>query len=130
MKWIYDDGGRSRYFKGFAGDCAIRAVAIASGEDYKKVYNEFKDLNDGKSCRDGTPPKVTKKYMKLHGWKWQATMGIGTGCRVHLKADELPGGVIIARVTGHIVCVKDGVIYDTHDCSRRETRCVYGYWYK
>jgi hypothetical protein len=22
----------------------------------------------------------------------------------------------------------DGVIHDTHDCSRRGKRCVYGYW--
>jgi hypothetical protein len=22
----------------------------------------------------------------------------------------------------------DGIIYDTHDCSRRGKRCVYGYW--
>lgn len=131
MKWVYDDGGRSQYFKADnVGDCAIRAIAIASGEDYKEIYKELKALNKGKSCRDGTPPNVTKKYMKLHGWKWQATMGIGTGCKVHLRPEELPMGTLVVRVTGHIVCVKDGVIYDTHDCSRHGTRCVYGYWYK
>jgi hypothetical protein len=26
--------------------------------------------------------------------------------------------------------VIDGVIHDTHDCSRGGTRCVYGYWRK
>jgi len=24
--------------------------------------------------------------------------------------------------------VIDGVLHDTHDCSRDGTRCVYGYW--
>ena len=56
-------------------------------------------------------------------------MGIGTGCQVHLRKEELPGGTIICKLSGHIVCVKNGTIYDTHDCSRNGTRCVYGYWY-
>jgi hypothetical protein len=56
-------------------------------------------------------------------------MAIGSGCKVHLKADELPKGTIIANVSGHFVCVIDGVIQDTYDCSRGGTRCVYGYYY-
>lgn len=30
----------------------------------------------------------------------------------------------------HLTCVKDRVLYDTYDCSRDGTRCVYGYWSK
>jgi hypothetical protein len=62
------------------------------------------------------------------GWKWTATMGIGTGCTVHLRADELPSGRIIATVSGHLVAVVDGVVHDTHDPTRDGTRCVYGYY--
>ena len=57
-------------------------------------------------------------------------MGIGTGCKVHLKKEELPTGKIIARVSRHICAVIDGVINDTYDCSREGTRCVYGYYRK
>jgi hypothetical protein len=57
-------------------------------------------------------------------------MGIGTGCTVHLKADELPAGRIIVRLSGHYAAVIDGVLHDTSDCSRDGTRCVYGYWVK
>jgi hypothetical protein len=58
------------------------------------------------------------------------TMQIGSGCRVHLRADELPAGRIICQVSRHLCAVIDGVVYDTHDPTRDGTRCVYGYWHK
>lgn len=135
MEFVYDDGGRSKYFKAErVGDCVTRAIAIATGKDYKEVYNELNKLS--KECkskgtsRNGHDKKVVKKYMEKIGWKWTPLMKIGTGCKVHLKEDELPGGVIICSLSKHIVCIKDGVIHDTYDCSRDETRCVYGYWKK
>lgn len=127
--WVYNDGGRSKYFKASnVGDCAVRAIAIATGKEYIEVYGALKKLNKGKSCRNGTPKNVDKKYLQLLGWKWHATMGIGTGCTVHLNEKELPKGVLVVSVSGHLVCMKDGIIHDTYDCSRNGTRCVYGYW--
>ena len=36
MKWIYNDGGRSLYYKAQnVRDCVCRAIAIANDEDYK-----------------------------------------------------------------------------------------------
>jgi hypothetical protein len=64
------------------------------------------------------------------GWKWVPCMTIGSGCKVHLKASELPNGRIICRVSKHLTCVINGVLYDTWDCSKNETKCVYGYWIK
>jgi hypothetical protein len=66
--------------------------------------------------------------MKQLGWMWTPTMQIGSGCTVHLRADELPPGRLVVSVSKHLTAVIDGVIHDTHDCSRRGTRCVYGYW--
>ena len=131
MKWIYDDGGRSKYFQANdVGDCAVRAIAIATGKDYLEVYNGLKELNNGKSCRNGTPKKVDKEYLRRLGWRWTPTMKIGSGCNVHLDENELPMGTLVVQVSKHLVCVKDGVIYDTYDCSRGGSRCVYGYWTK
>ena len=42
MKYIYNDGGRSKYFKGKANDCVCRAISIASNRDYKEVYDSLK----------------------------------------------------------------------------------------
>jgi hypothetical protein len=131
MKFVYDDGGRSKYFKASnVSDCAIRAISIATQKDYKEVYNALKELNGGQSCRDGTPKKVDKKYMMSLGWKWTPCMTIGSGCKVHLAEEELPKGRLVVSVSGHLVAVIDGVIHDTYDCSREGSRCVYGYWTK
>ena len=140
MKFNYNDGGRSKYFKGKANDCVCRAVAIASGKDYKEIYDRINELakkeritknrKTRSSARDGVYKVTSSKLLKELGFKFVATMGIGTGCKVHLKADELPKGTIICKVSTHLVAVIDGVINDTYDCSRDETRCVYGYWIK
>lgn len=136
--WEYNDGGREEAgYKGYAGDCTVRAICIAAELPYQKVYDELFELNHknnkrGKpSPRDGgTSRKTTKEYMKNLGWSWKPTMGIGTGCRVHLKKSELPSGRIMCSVSRHLVAVVDGVVQDTFDCTRDGTRCVYGYWYK
>ena len=131
MEWVYDDGGRSRYFKGSAGDCVCRAIAIATEQDYKKVYDELAALNKKrsgkKSARNGVNRKDIRAYMADLGWEWHPTMGIGTGCKVHLDADELPSGRIVCSLSRHLVAVIDGVLHDTYD-SAWERRCVYGYW--
>jgi hypothetical protein len=55
-------------------------------------------------------------------------MQVGTGCQVHLRADELPEGRLIVRLSRHVAAVIDGVLHDNHDCSRQGTRCVYGFF--
>jgi len=139
VELIRDDGGRASVgYKGTAGDCVIRAIAIATEIPYQKVYKDLFALNKkqlgsmhGKSpMRGGTRMRTIKKYLSSIGWTWVSTMKIGQGCRVHLKKEELPTGNLIVRVSKHLVAVIDGVIYDNHDCSRDETRCVYGYFIK
>lgn len=130
---VLTDGGRSEAgFKGQAGDCVARAVAITTGKTYKEVYKDIASFlaEHGlpKSARNGVPNHLTKKYMERAGFTWTATMRVGQGTTVHLKADELPSGRIIANVTKHVVAVIDGVIHDNHDPSRGGTRAVYGYW--
>ena len=66
--------------------------------------------------------------MRSLGFVWTPTMGIGTGCTVHLRADELPNGRLVVAVSKHYTAVLDGVIHDIENPSRDGTRCVYGYW--
>lgn len=147
MQYIYDDGGRKAAgYRGDTGDCVCRAIAIAFEKPYQEVYAGLISMRDtsiipntrGRSRRQiesshprtGVNRKIYDAYLKFYGWKWTPTMTIGQGCTTHLKADELPKGRIIVRLSKHVAAVVDGVLHDTYDCSRDETRCVYGYYSK
>lgn len=141
MELVVNDGGRSKYFKGSTGDCVCRAICNATGEDYKKIYDLINELSKSErtgkkkkgvsNARTGVYKDTTRKVIEDYlGWKWHPVMTIGSGCKMHLREDELPKGTLIVKVTKHLTCVKDGVLYDTFDCSREGTRCVYGYWTK
>ena len=150
--FVYDDGGRSTA-KGHGGtaaadDCVTRAIAIAIGIDYAEVYAKLTELQhdwchtsrtkEAKHmletgrwhARHGVHKVIMNMFLEPLGWTWTPTMGIGTGCTVHLRADELPSGIVICSLSRHVATVIDGVIHDTHDPSRDGTRAVYGYWKK
>ncbi len=142
MKFRYNDGGRTEAgFKGDAGDCVTRAIAIATGIPYQDVYTRLateaanqratkRTPKQAKSARNGiyTKRKWFKDYMQELGFTWVPTMLVGQGCKTHLAEGELPVGRLIAVVSKHYTAVIDGVIQDTHDPQRNGTRCVYGYW--
>ena len=135
MNWLYDDGGRAAAgYKGKADDCATRAIAIAAQLPYQTVYDWLTEARkvwtglERGTARDGMHPKASREYLTVLGWTWTPTMGIGTGCKVHLMDGELPMGRVVARLSRHLTAVIDGVIHDTYDPSRNGTRCVYGFW--
>lgn len=170
--FVFNDGGRAAAgFKGSAGDCVARAVSIASGEPYADVYAALAGgmgaqrkskhtKRRSASARNGvnTGRKWFKDYMASLGFKWTPTMQVGSGCKVHLAADELPSGRLVVAVSGHYTTMIDGIIHDTHDPRRSKSwtfepdvgqalkpnqgrnvngvwtevggRCVYGYWSK
>jgi hypothetical protein len=136
IEWVADDGGRAAAgFRGTAGDCVTRAIAIAAGMDYREVYDDLNSRvrdrakrrkNEG--ARTGIHKDITRATIADLGWHWTPTMGIGTGTTVHVRAEELPAGRVIVQMSKHVAAVIDGVLHDTHDSSRDGTRCVYGYW--
>lgn len=139
--FTYNDGGRaSAGYKGSADDCVARAIAITTQMPYQAVYDrlasETGKQRAGKggkrqaSARQGinTTRAWFKSYMQELGFTWVPTMLVGQGCKIHLKSDELPSGRLVVSVSKHYTAVIDGVIHDTHDCSREGQRCVYGYW--
>jgi hypothetical protein len=141
MPFEFDDGGRKAAgYKGKTGDCVVRSIAIATELPYQQVYERVNRLAGreriGKrkrgisNARTGVYRGTTKRLLEELGWQWTPTMEIGSGCQVHLRAGELPPGRLVVSVSGHLTAVIEGVIRDTHDPSRRGTRCVYGYWQK
>lgn len=142
LRWVYDDGGREAAgFKGAAGDCVTRAITIASGHDYRDVYDSLhrraREMGaKDPSPRDGVLRDVYDAYLADLGFVWVPTMRIGSGCTVHLNheiyehayGELVYGPALIARLSGHLACVANGEIRDIYDPSRAGTRCVYGYW--
>ena len=151
IKFVYDDGGRGGAgYKGKAGDCGVRALAIAARMPYQQAYDlvgaacdRERPRRNGKrsSPRNGVFVETYRKVLDGMGAKWTPTMKIGFGCTMHLSADELPAGRLIVRLSKHYCAVIDGVVHDTFDPNDREVwrtpdgaavnagpRCVYGYW--
>jgi hypothetical protein len=146
QKFVKDDGGRAQAgYKGTTRDCVCRSISIASGLPYQQVYDALaagnaaqrKTKRSSKHTGQHTANhginvkrKWFQDYMKSIGFEWKPTMFIGSGCKVHLRGDELPDGRLVVAVSGHFTAMIDGVIYDNHDPSRCGTRCVYGYFRK
>jgi len=143
MKFKYNDGGRAAAgYKGKTGDCVTRSLAIVTGLPYQGVYDFLSNgcrtqriTRGGRyksSASNGvnTKRKWFRDYMEALGFQFVATMRIGSGCKTHLRSEELPKGRLLVSCSKHYTAVIDGVIHDTHDPSRDGTRCVYGYWVK
>ena len=138
MDFVYNDGGRAAAgYKGRAGDCVVRAIAIATQKPYHEVYDAINALaleertrrGRRSSARGGVGRTTYERYlMQQLGWEWIPTMQVGSGCRVHLRAEELPRGRLVVRLSRHLAAVIDGVIQDIYNPDRRGSRCVYGYF--
>lgn len=151
MKYTHNDGGRSAAgYKGTTGDCVCRAIAIASGRPYQEIYDLLNQAAQAErprkglriltmdgiktlpgrtrsEARSGVFRKTYEKVIKSLGGTWRPLMQIGTGCKVHLRPDELPKtGRHILSLSKHLTAWVDGELHDIYDCSREGTRCVYG----
>lgn len=156
--YVYNDGGRSQAgYKGDTRDCVVRAIAIATLQPYKEIYDDLFNLakNYGSrktkktlkirrnaSPRTGVHKEIYQPYLLGLGFEWFPQMKIGQGCTVHLHKDELPKGRLIVVLSRHLTAVIDGRIHDIYNPQRgsevgkkngvnyikKETRCVYGYY--
>jgi hypothetical protein len=129
MIYKFNDGGRANAgYKGNAGDCGARAMAIALNMDYEVAYKKLAEANKqcgfAKSARNGLLKEVYESVLNAHGFVWHsAPKFVGRKAR----ASDMPKGAVIARQAGHYVAVIDGVVNDTWDCTNK---MVYGYWAK
>ena len=146
LSFVRNDGGRmAAGFQGAAGDCVVRAIAIAAERPYLEVYEALRNANAqyaegrtsrlakhiavrGSTPRNGNHRAVFHDYILSLGFEWVPTMSVGRGCQVHLRQHEIPAGRVIVKVSKHLSAVIDGVIHDTHNPARGGTRCVYGYY--
>ena len=130
MEWVYDTGGREKYYKAQnVRDCVTRAIAIANGMDYKETYMALKKYNGGESPRNGLFTFVYSKMLEDLGWEYISCNDDGQ--EIFFREGQLPEkGTIICRIDKHAVAVIDGVIHDTFNSSGNGNRKLLGYWRK
>jgi hypothetical protein len=90
-------------------DCAVRAVAVATGEDYGRCLMYFAAC--GRKPRRRTKEKVTKAAVRRLGYKMEPWPVDGKTVRTVER--ELPdkGGFILWN-SSHLIGYKDGKVID------------------
>ena len=118
-EYIYDDGGRHKYFrmkykKDRVGDCVVRALAIATKEDYNEVRKELWSI----SLDNGNMPNDSKTYesflVKRGFVKEKKIKGYCLG-QYPISHDE----VYVVNLANHLVCLDNGLVRDTWDCRHK-----------
>ena len=132
MKYLKNDGGRKIAFPNAdnrAGDCVIRAISIATGNDYKKVWNDLFSI----SLQTGNFPNADSTcvaYLEQQGWE---RIKFGKQM-VRLTSNKIPKDkTIICHTRGHWVAMIDGTIFDKWDSrtnSRGDSNRVFSYYIK
>jgi hypothetical protein len=126
-KYIFNDGGRSAYFKGTTGDCATRAMAIGLELDYKACYNELSQAHRArtgkKTARDGIYKEDFSEVLKRHGWVWHSAPKFTVAKPVQLTSNGSSH-----RTDG--TPLRGSHQRRSNDSWNSSEKMVYGYWAK
>lgn len=105
------------------GDCAVRALSRAMGKGWLSTYLGL--CIEGALCGDmPSANAVWGAYLARNGFARRLApdgVTVGEFARAH------PSGVYVLALSGHVVCIVDGILYDTWDSSRE---LVLYYWQK
>lgn len=105
------------------GDCTVRAISKALNQEWNHTYwglsiegNLLKDMPSANA--------VWGSYLQHKGWRRALPV---EDCTVCDFAESHPVGTYILALSGHVVCIQDGVLYDTWDSNNE---IVIYYWQK
>ena len=105
------------------GDCAVRAISKALNQSWEESYIglalEGLILSDMPSAN-----YVWGEYLKQHGFRRELAPD---GISVWEFADQHPRGTYVLALSGHVVTIVDGVLYDTWPS---ENEVVLYFWSK
>lgn len=109
------------------GDCTVRAISKATGKGWGETYLAMAV----QGYLEGDMPSanaVWGAYLRRIGYRRYMVPDTCPDCyTVGRFADEHPKGTFILALSGHVVCVQDGVIYDSWNS---ENEIVLYYWQK
>lgn len=103
----------------YEDDCVIRAISCATNKSWDYVYDYLSDIAQYEGTlldkREFVRNYLDRTYQRLNG--------------IYGSVGEVsamfPNNTILITMRGHIVCSKNGVIYDTFDCRDRKVESVW-----
>lgn len=109
------------------GDCAVRAVAAATGRSWEQAYISLAltgyALGDMPSAN-----RTWGAYLQKQGYKRRMVEADCAACyTVADFAREYPRGVYVLGCSGHVLAIIDGEWWDSWDSG---AECPIYYWYK
>lgn len=109
------------------GDCSVRAICKALGMKWEQAYMALCDKGL-ELCDMPSSNLVWGTYLKEHGFRKKIVPATCMDyCTVYDFCREFPWGTYVLALSGHVVCVEDGKIYDSWDSSNE---AVLYYWEK
>lgn len=115
MYKYYNANALNRY----TDDCVIRSISCAIGKSWDYVYDYMSDLAQLEGTlfdkKDFVIKYLDETFHRLYGI--YGTVGEVSGM--------FPNSTLLITMDGHIVCSKNGVVYDTFDCRNREVEYVW-----
>lgn len=98
-------------------DCVIRAISLAENKTWEETYDElsYYAKQEGILLNDVT---FVDKYLE-NKYKDECYKCNGSRATVKEFLIKSRTGTYLIAMQGHITCVKDGIIYDTWDCSNK-----------
>lgn len=130
LKFVETDGGRAAAgFEGDAGDCVVRAIAIAAERPYREVYNRLR-YQTGRVRHSKRRPSPENGIVTAYPWfkVYMAELGFR-----FISSAVLPNnGRIVVETADHAFAIiaHDGEfeVHDTH--MKRVLAPRRGYWIK
>ena len=103
----------------YEDDCVIRAISCATNKSWDYVYDYLSDI----AQYEGTlldKREFVRNYLDMTYQRLPKING-----SVGYVSSLFPNNTILITMAGHIVCSKNGIIYDTFDCRDREVEDVW-----
>lgn len=114
------------------GDCAIRALTKFFSTDWLQAFDELvvyarqtQQMINGLENIKLLMEEKQIPYTSVYKPKEKNKVTVAEFANKHKQGNYIL--YIRVRYTTHLVCVQDGIYYDTWDCGEK---IVYGYWEK
>jgi hypothetical protein len=100
-------------------DCVIRSISVAEGISWDQAYRKLSDYARERGLMINSVESVEQYLDDNYERLCVDDTTVGE------FAEYNPFGTFLVTMRGHIVCIKDGEIIDTFDCSDRIMWCAW-----